>query len=81
MTSFVPYSMRRKFPEAYIQAIRFQAQNMTATRVVVLQNISDAMMFYLQSHICAIPGVRGMLTSPKVEENRRHTTLLVDKDS
>jgi hypothetical protein len=45
-TSFVPYSTKAKFPAAYIQAIKFQTQNMNQTRVVVLQNISANTMFY-----------------------------------
>jgi hypothetical protein len=80
MTSFAPYSMKAKFPKAYAQAIRFQTQNLTATRVIVLQNISEGMMFYLQPHICAIAGTRDLLASPRVDENGRHT-LLVNKDS
>ena len=45
VTSFVPYSMRSKYPAVYIQAIKYQTQSKNATRVVVLQNISEAMMF------------------------------------
>lgn len=80
MTSFAPYSMKSKFPKAYAQAIRFQTQNMTTTRVIVLQNISEGMMFYLQPHITAIDGTRDLLASPRVDENGRYT-LLVKKDS
>ena len=80
MTSFVPYSMRSKFPAAYTQAIKFQTQNMNATRVVVLQNISEAMMFYIGPHIGAIPGTMDLLAPPLVDENGRHT-ILVGKDS
>jgi hypothetical protein len=68
VTSFVPYSMRSKYPAAYIQAIKFQTQSMNATRVVVLQNISEAMMFYLGPHICALPGTIDLLASPQVDE-------------
>jgi hypothetical protein len=67
--------MKSKFPNGYVNAIRFQTQNMTETRVVVLQNISEAMMFYLQPHICAIPGIRDLVASPHVDENGRHTLL------
>ena len=80
VTTFVPYSMRGKFPAAYIQAIKFQTQSMNATRVVVLQNISEAMMFYLGPHISAIPGTLDLLASPQVDENGRHT-VLVDKEA
>jgi hypothetical protein len=76
MTSFVPYRMRGKYPAAYIQGIKFQTQNMSATRVVILQNISEAMMFYLGPHIFAIPGTLDLLASPQVDENGRHNVLL-----
>jgi hypothetical protein len=76
VTTFVPYSMRGKFPAAYIQAIKFQTQSMNATRVVVLQNISEDMMFYLGPHISAIPGTLDLLASPQVDENGRHTVLV-----
>ncbi len=77
-TSFVPYSMKAKYPEAYVQAVKFQTLNMNQTRVVVLENISEDMMFYLGPHISAIPGVRDLLADTRVDENGRHT-LLVDQ--
>lgn len=80
VTSFVPYSMRNKYPAAYIQAIKLQTKSMNATRVVVLQNISEAMMFYLGPHICALPGTIDLLASPQVNENGRHT-ILVEKEA
>jgi hypothetical protein len=76
ITTFAPYSMRSKFPAAYVQAIKYQTSNMNATRVVVLQNISEAMMFYLRPYLNAIPGVRDLLASPKVDDNGRHTVLV-----
>jgi hypothetical protein len=77
-TSFVPYSMKAKYPEAYVQSVKFQTLNMNQTRVVVLENISEDMMFYLGPHISAIPGVRDLLADTRVDENGRHT-LLVDQ--
>ncbi len=68
--------MRSKFPAAYIQAIKYQISNMNATRVVVLQNISEAMMFYLRPYLNAIPGVCNLLASPKVDDNGQHTVLV-----
>jgi hypothetical protein len=75
-TSFVPYSMRAKFPAAYIQAIKFQTQNMNQTRVVVLQNISVDTMFYIGPYISTINGVLDLLADSKVAENGRHTVLV-----
>ena len=75
-TSFVPYSMRAKFPAAYTQAIKFQTQNMNQTRVVVLQNISVDTMFYIGPYISTINGVLDLLADSKVAENGRHTVLV-----
>ncbi len=66
ITTFVPYSMRSKFPAAYVQAIKYQTSNMNATRVVVLQNISEAMMFYLGPYLNAIPGFAIYWHPPKL---------------
>jgi hypothetical protein len=77
-TSFVPYSMKAKYPDAYIQVVKFQTLNMNQTRVVVLENISEDMMFYIGPHISAIPGVRDLLADTRVDDNGRHT-LLVDQ--
>jgi hypothetical protein len=63
-TSFVPYSMKAKFPVAYIQAIKFQTQNMNQTRVVVMQNISVDTMFYIGPYIRTINGVLDLEFSP-----------------
>ena len=48
---FVPYTMRRKFPDGFAKAIRYQTQQLTSSMTVVLENISDDMMFYLKPHI------------------------------
>jgi hypothetical protein len=61
MAVFVPYSMKGKFPAAYIQAIKFQTSNSTKSRIVVLENISEDMMFYLGPYITTTQGVRDLL--------------------
>jgi hypothetical protein len=77
---FVPYTLRRKYPDGYEKAIRFQTQQLTSTMVVVLQNISVDMMFYLQDRIIQIAGVHELLASPKPREPGRYS-VLVDKES
>jgi hypothetical protein len=77
--TFVAYNLRRKFPEGYEKAIRYQTHLLQNTMVVVLQNISSDMMFYLQAHIMAVQGVREILASPKGSDIGRYS-LLVDKD-
>jgi hypothetical protein len=75
---FVPYSLRRKYPEGYEKAIRYQTQMLTTSMVVILQNITSDMMFYLQPRIGQIEGVRELLPSPKCNDSGRYS-VLVDK--
>jgi hypothetical protein len=75
---FVPYTLRRKYPAGYEKAIRYQTQLLTSTMVVILQNISEDMMFYLQDRILQTKGVYEILPSPKVRDRGRYS-ILVDK--
>jgi hypothetical protein len=77
--TFVAYNLRRKFPGGYEKAIRYQTHLLQDTRVVILQNISSDMMFYLHAHIMSIPGVQKVLSSPKGHDIGRYS-LLVNKD-
>lgn len=54
---FVPYTLQRKYPDGYEKAIGYQTQILTSSMVVILQNTTSAMMFYVQPHMIAIPGV------------------------
>jgi hypothetical protein len=76
---FVPYTLRRKYPDSYEKAIRYQTHLLQGTMVVILQHISSDMMFYLQEHIMMVPGVRTLLESPKGSEKGRYS-VLVDKE-
>jgi hypothetical protein len=76
---FVPYTLRRKYPEGYEKAIRYQTKLLTSTMVIILQNITDDMMFYLQDRILQIAGVREILPSPKARDMGRFS-VLVDKE-
>ena len=78
--AFVPYSMRRKYPEGYEKAIRFQTQLLTTSMVVILQNITTDMMLYLQPRIGEVAGVREMIPSPKGVDTGRYS-VLVDKSA
>ena len=72
-TVFVPYTMRHKYPDGYEKAIRYQTHLLTNSMVIILQNISSDMMFYLQDHILHVPGVLEILASPKGEDTRRYS--------
>lgn len=76
--TFVPYTLRRKYPDGYEKAIRYQTHLLTSSMVVILQNITEGMMFYLQDHILSIHGVRDILFSPKGTDTGRWS-VKVDK--
>ena len=76
---FVPYTLRRKYPDGYEKAIRYQTKLLTSTMVIILQNISEDMMFYLHDRIIKIAGVHEIQPSPKPRDLGRYS-VLVDKD-
>ena len=75
---FVPYSMRRKFPDGFAKAVRYQTHQLASNMTVVLENISEDMMFYLKSHLQAIPGVTDIIPAFDVAVTGKHR-MLVDK--
>jgi hypothetical protein len=77
---FVPYSLRRKYPEGYEKAIRYQTQILTTSMVVILQNITTDMMFYLQPRIVQIAEVRDILPSPTGNDSGRYSVLVEKKE-
>ena len=73
---FVPYTLRRKYPDGYEKAIRYQTHLLQGTMVVILQHISSDIMFYLQENIMTVPGVRALLESPKGSETGQYSVLV-----
>jgi hypothetical protein len=71
--TFVPYSLSCKYLDGNEKAIRYQTHLLQGTMVVILQNISSDMMFYLQEHIVMVSGVRELL-EPECY------SILVDKE-
>ena len=59
--SFVAYQMRQRSPDALHKLIRAQTQFIANNRVILLNNIGESALFYLEQHITAIPGVQGLL--------------------
>jgi hypothetical protein len=59
--SFVTYQMRQRAPEALHKLIRAQTKFIANNRVILLNNIGESAIFYLEQHILAIPGVQGLL--------------------
>jgi hypothetical protein len=59
--SFVAYQMRQRSPDALHKLIRAQTQFIANNRVILLNNIGEGAIFYVEPHITAIPGVQGLL--------------------
>ena len=77
--TYVPYTMRYKYPEGYAKALQYQTHLITSNRTIVLQHISEPAMYYLDNHIKAIAGVKDMLPAKDVTTSGRHN-ILVDKN-
>jgi hypothetical protein len=59
--SFIAYQMRQRSPDALHKLIRAQTQFIANNRVILLNHIGEAAIFYLDQHITGIPGVQGLL--------------------
>jgi hypothetical protein len=59
----------------YAKALQYQTHQITSNRTIVLQNISEAAMYYLEDHIKAIGGVKDMLPARDVASTGRHNIL------
>ena len=73
---FVPYTLCRKYPDGYEKAIRYQTQGLTSSMVIILQNLTTDMMFYLQPRILKTHGVRDIIPSPKGRDTGRYSVLV-----
>jgi hypothetical protein len=67
-------------PEGYAKALQYQTHQITSNRTIVLQNISEAAMYYLEDHIKAIEGVKDMLPARDVANTGRHNILVNKKE-
>jgi uncharacterized membrane protein len=79
LSVFVPHSMKYKYPESYEKAIKYQTWQITNNSMIVLQNISESAMYYIETHIKAIKGVKDLLPAKDVEYTGRHN-ILADKN-
>jgi hypothetical protein len=78
LNTFVPYTMRYKYPEGFKNAIKFQTWQISNNSIIVLQNISESAMYYMDTYIKAINGVKDLLPANDVEYTGRHK-MLVEK--
>ena len=77
---FVPFQMRRKNPDAFQGAIRYQNHLLANQHVIMVNNLGMDAMYYLTDRIQAISGVRDVIPTRKVMDNGKFY-ILVDKNA
>ena len=60
---FVPFAMRYKYNEGFAQAIKFQTHQLSENMTIVLQNINESSMYYVENHIRSIEGVQDIVAA------------------
>ena len=78
--SFISYQMRQRNPEALHKLIRAQTQYIAKNRVILLNYIGEGAMFYLEQHICAIPGVQNLLPTRHNNSMGQYKISVLEKD-
>jgi hypothetical protein len=68
--------MRHKYNEGFAQAIKFQTYQMTENMTIVLQNINESSMYYLENHIRSVNGVKDIIASKDVTYSGRFNVLV-----
>jgi hypothetical protein len=79
LNTFVPYSMRYKFPEGFEKAVKYQTWQITNNSIIVLQNINESAMYYMDTYIKAIKGVKDLLPAESTVEYTGRHNILVEK--
>ena len=75
---YVAFQMRRRNPDAFQGAIRFQNHILANQHVVMINHIGAEAMYYLSDRIQAIPGVKDVIPTKKVDQTGKFY-VLVDK--
>jgi hypothetical protein len=78
--AFVPFQMRQKHPDAFQKLIRAQTRILSKNRVIILNNIGSAAMYYMTDHITSVHGVQALLPTKHTEELGRYKVLVTEKD-
>jgi len=78
--TFVPFHMRYKYPEGFAKAIKYQTHQLTENRTIILQNINESSMYYMEEHIRAIAGIKDLIPAKDVAISGRFN-LLVTKQA
>ena len=73
---YVPFQMRRRNPDAFQGAIRYQNHILATQHVVMINHIGSDAMYYLSDRIQAIPGVLDVIPTKKVSHNGKFYVLV-----
>jgi hypothetical protein len=76
---FVTFQMRRRNPDAFQGAIRYQNHLLSKQHVVVINSIGTEAMYYLTDRIQAISGVVDVVPTRTVDKTGRYY-VIVNKD-
>ena len=77
---FVPFKMRNKNPQAFVNRIQQQSSEIANNYTIILQNIGTQAMFYLSDHIYSIDGVLDIMPSKTVDTNGNFRVLVKKSD-
>jgi hypothetical protein len=77
---YAAFHLRKKNPEAFQGAIRYQNHILANQHVVMINNLGTEAMYYLTDRIQAIPGVHDVIPTKKVTQNGKFY-VLVDKNA
>ena len=73
---FVTFQMRRRNPEAFQGAIRYQNHLLSTQHVIVINNIGKDAMYYLTDRIRAISGVIDVVATKRVDISGRYYAIV-----
>lgn len=73
---YVPFQMRRRNPDAFQGAIRYQNHVLANQHVVMINHIGTDAMYYLSDRIQAISGVLDVIPTKKVSHNGKFYVLV-----
>jgi hypothetical protein len=76
--NFIPYKLRRVDPEAFFLAIKQHNFRMLNQHNIVVKNLNLRTLFYLETHIRALPGVQDVVEARNNEWTGR-VNVLVDQ--
>jgi hypothetical protein len=78
---YVSFQMRRRNPDAFQGAIRYQNHLLANQHVVMINYLGADAMYYLSDRIQAMPGVQDVIPTKKVDQNGKFYVLVHKNDA